>query len=191
MVPNQVEISSDDYKFSDLLSEGVDFYHLEASKDKAFYLKDTRHNKLLNPCEPVRDHYPFRKNSLPQVTIIELDSKLANDEIMYITVQQMTEDINKASLMVTFLRNAKDSQSESLFLKTELLRSVNFPRKGIEISQEIPFQSPVLLRLDQVKKNIWMSLITVVFQVRDIESINQLLLQFRLFPHNDNSKVVT
>jgi hypothetical protein len=30
MIPNQVEITNDDFKFADLLTEGVEFYHLEA-----------------------------------------------------------------------------------------------------------------------------------------------------------------
>jgi len=67
MIPNQVEITSDDFKFSDLLAEGVEFYRLKAANNKSFYLKDTRLNKLLNPAELVRDHYPFRKGSIPQV----------------------------------------------------------------------------------------------------------------------------
>jgi hypothetical protein len=94
-------------------------------------LKDTRLNKLLNPSELVRDHYAFRKGSIPQVTIIELNKKVAIEEIFYINVQQITEDINRASLMVKLLNNTNDNKNEAIFLKNELLRMANFPRKGI------------------------------------------------------------
>ena len=65
MIPNQVEISNDEFKFSDLLQEGLEFYNLHGD-EKPYFLKDTRLNKLLNPSEFVKDHFPFRKGSIPQ-----------------------------------------------------------------------------------------------------------------------------
>ena len=89
--------------------------------------------------------------TLTKVTIIELDTKMATDEIVYINVQQITEDINLASLMVKLLKNSKDAENESLFLKTELLRTTNFPRKGIDLYQDFLSENSIILRLDQVR----------------------------------------
>ena len=88
-------------------------------------------------------------NFLPyKVTIIELEKKMASEEIIFLTVQQITEDINRASLMLQILENSKDVESEALFLKTELLRSTGFPRKGTDFCYELA-HNPVILRLDQ------------------------------------------
>ena len=76
---------------------------------------------------------------------------MATDEIVYINVQQITEDINRASLMVKLLKNSKDAENESLFLKTELLRTTNFPRKGIDLYQDFLSENSIILRLDQVR----------------------------------------
>ena len=73
---------------------------------------------------------------------------MASEEIIFLTVQQITEDINRASLMLQILENSKDVESEALFLKTELLRSTGFPRKGTDFCHELA-HNPVILRLDQ------------------------------------------
>ena len=73
MIPNQIEITSDTQTMRDLLKEGIDFYHLTPAEHKEFFLVDTRLKKLLNPDILVKDHFPFRKGTTPQVWALRTD----------------------------------------------------------------------------------------------------------------------
>ena len=73
MIPNQIEITSDTQTMRDLLKEGIDFYHLTPAEHKEFFLVDTRLKKLLNPDILVKDHFPFRKGTTPQVLALRTD----------------------------------------------------------------------------------------------------------------------
>ena len=47
-------------------------------------------------------------------------------------IQMISGDISRLSLMLSLLQNAWDAESESFFIKNELIRAANFPRKSIE-----------------------------------------------------------
>ena len=58
MIPNQLEISNDESKFSDLLQEGLEFYNLDGEDSLGAAKLSLFPNKCYNPVlqTPLKDH---------------------------------------------------------------------------------------------------------------------------------------
>ena len=182
LIPHQIEINNEAYTFRDLLKEGIEFYRLYPTENKEFFLKDTRLGKLLNPGVLVRDHFLARKGMTPQVTLVEMDPHSAQKSILSMNIQMISSDISRLSLMLSLLRNAWDAESESFFIKNELIRAANFPRKSIE-SVDFNTASPELIRLDEVKKKVWIEFVTEIFLIVDPLSWEDGLSRFLTYYH--------
>jgi hypothetical protein len=165
MIPNQIEIGSE-VKFKDILEEGIEFYSLAPTPGNVLCLQDRSKNRLLNPNIYVRDYFIFKKGEIPQVTIVEVPAARAEKEINALSVNHFNDEIAKVFVVNEIITSSREKESEALFLKSELLRMVMFPRRvmGSDSHDRISKQ------LDGMKKFFWMDLISNIFD--NIDPLN-------------------
>ncbi|KAJ1528104.1 hypothetical protein ONE63_008019 [Megalurothrips usitatus] len=165
-IPSQFPVQ-EDTQFWMILKEALDFFGIDESKHKEFFLIDHKTHQIHNPSSYVRDFYFFKRSQYPQLELVymkpdEAFAALQQQELMHKLVE-----IGKVLLTWAILKNVDMVVQRVVFLHEELMKLPSFPRKALEADLDLYKGGEIgkeLLGLDVLHKFMWVRLIARMFE---------------------------
>ncbi|KAK6643812.1 hypothetical protein RUM43_000075 [Polyplax serrata] len=165
-IPSQFPVQ-EDTQFCQILRESLDFFGVEESKHKEYFLVDHKTRQIHNPSSYVRDFYFFKRSQYPQLELVYMKPEdafngLQRQELIYKFVE-----IGKVLLTWAILKNVDMVVQRVVFLHEELMKLPSFPRKALEADLDLYKKGELgkeLLGLDVLHKFMWVRLIARMFE---------------------------
>jgi protein unc-80 len=132
-IPTQA-IIAEDTLFSSILQEAVEFFGIADGKREQYYLFDVKTRQIHLPDTYVRDFYFFRRNVHPQLSLVSMNSKQAQEQLDRMAIYLKTTELSKVLFARHLLENTPLNHvySSMTFFHDELMKSPLFPRKSLE-----------------------------------------------------------
>lgn len=157
-IPTQA-IISEDTQFSSVLQEALDFFGIPDSKRSQYYLSDVKTQQIHIPDAYVRDFYLFRRNIYPQLLLVSMDNKKAQEELGQMSYYVKTTELSKVLFARYLLENTPFNQMNNYitFFHDELTKSPFFPRKALESDFNLysRLNDNEIFHLDMLHKYNW------------------------------------
>ncbi|XP_071097692.1 protein unc-80 homolog [Haliotis cracherodii] len=165
-IPSQLPIH-EDTQFSQILSEGLEFFNIPEDQVDSHFLVDTKTYQIQNLNSYVRDFYFFRRNFYPQLSLVRM-----NPDDAFLALQKRVftlkfVDIGKVLFTTAVLGSTPQHQIQNhvSFLHEEFLKHPAFPRKALEAEFDM-YHGPwgkELYGMDTLHKYTWTKLMTKMF----------------------------
>ncbi|XP_056632405.1 protein unc-80 homolog isoform X2 [Diorhabda sublineata] len=165
-IPSQFPVQ-EDTQFCQILREGLDFFGIEESKHKEFFLVDYKTHQIRNPSSYVRDYYFFKRSQYPQLELVHMKPDVAFNALQKQELLHKFVEIGKVLLTWAILKNVDMVVQRVVFLHEELMKLPSFPRKALESDLDLYKSGPLgkeLLGLDVLHKFMWVRLIARMFE---------------------------
>ncbi|XP_026299992.1 protein unc-80 homolog isoform X3 [Apis mellifera] len=166
-IPSQFPVQ-EDTQFCQILRESLDFFGIEESKHKEYFLVDYKTHQIRNSSSYVRDYYFFKGRS--QFSEIELVHMKPEDAFNALQRQELVHkfvEIGKVLLTWAILKNVDMVVQRVVFLHEELMKLPSFPRRALEADLDLYKGGEIgreLLGLDVMHKFMWVKLIARMFE---------------------------
>ncbi|XP_061939231.1 protein unc-80 homolog isoform X7 [Apis cerana] len=166
-IPSQFPVQ-EDTQFCQILRESLDFFGIEESKQKEYFLVDYKTHQIRNSSSYVRDYYFFKGRS--QFSEIELVHMKPEDAFNALQRQELVHkfvEIGKVLLTWAILKNVDMVVQRVVFLHEELMKLPSFPRRALEADLDLYKGGEIgreLLGLDVMHKFMWVKLIARMFE---------------------------
>ncbi|CAL7937444.1 unnamed protein product [Xylocopa violacea] len=166
-IPSQFPVQ-EDTQFCQILRESLDFFGIEESKQREYFLVDYKTHQIRNPSSYVRDYYFFKGRS--QFSEIELVHMKPEDAFNALQRQELVHkfvEIGKVLLTWAILKNVDMVVQRVVFLHEELMKLPSFPRRALEADLDLYKGGEIgreLLGLDVMHKFMWVKLIARMFE---------------------------
>ncbi|XP_043521274.1 protein unc-80 homolog isoform X3 [Frieseomelitta varia] len=166
-IPSQFPVQ-EDTQFCQILRESLDFFGIEESKQREYFLVDYKTHQIRNPSSYVRDYYFFKGRS--QFSEIELVHMKPEDAFNALQRQELIHkfvEIGKVLLTWAILKNVDMVVQRVVFLHEELMKLPSFPRRALEADLDLYKGGEIgreLLGLDVMHKFMWVKLIARMFE---------------------------
>ncbi|CAK9824157.1 Protein unc-80 homolog [Anthophora retusa] len=166
-IPTQFPVQ-EDTQFCQILRESLDFFRIEESKQREYFLVDYKTHQIRNPSSYVRDYYFFKGRS--QFSEIELVHMKPEDAFNALQRQELLHkfvEIGKVLLTWAILKNVDMVVQRVVFLHEELMKLPSFPRRALEADLDLYKGGEIgreLLGLDVMHKFMWVKLIARMFE---------------------------
>ncbi|KAG7191052.1 hypothetical protein KM043_007098 [Ampulex compressa] len=166
-IPSQFPVQ-EDTQFCQILRESLDFFGIEESKHREYFLVDYKTHQIRNPSSYVRDYYFFKGRS--QFSEIELVHMKPEDAFSALQRQELIHkfvEIGKVLLTWAILKNVDMVVQRVVFLHEELMKLPSFPRRALEADLDLYKGGEIgreLLGLDVMHKFMWVRLIARMFE---------------------------
>ncbi|XP_053975913.1 protein unc-80 homolog [Hylaeus volcanicus] len=166
-IPSQFPVQ-EDTQFCQILRESLDFFGIEESKHREYFLVDYKTHQIRNPSSYVRDYYFFKGRS--QFSEIELVHMKPEDAFNALQRQELVHkfvEIGKVLLTWAILKNVDMVVQRVVFLHEELMKLPSFPRRALEADLDLYKGGEIgreLLGLDVMHKFMWVKLIARMFE---------------------------
>ncbi|XP_050510714.1 protein unc-80 homolog isoform X5 [Diabrotica virgifera virgifera] len=165
-IPSQFPVQ-EDTQFCQILREALDFFGIEESKHKEFFLVDYKTHQIRNPSSYVRDYYFFKRSQYPQLELVHMKPDVAFNALQKQELLHKFVEIGKVLLTWAILKNVDMVVQRVVFLHEELMKLPSFPRKALESDLDLYKSGPLgkeLLGLDVLHKFMWVRLIARMFE---------------------------
>ncbi|KAJ8665380.1 hypothetical protein QAD02_007042, partial [Eretmocerus hayati] len=165
-IPSQFPIQ-EDTQFCQILRESLDFFGIEESKQKEYFLVDHKTHQIWNPNSYVRDFYFFKRSQYPQLELMHMKPEDAFKALQEQELVHKFTEIGKVMLTWAILKNVDMVVQRVVFLHEELMKLPSFPRKALEADLDLykgGELGDVLLSLDVMHKFMWVRLIARMFE---------------------------
>ncbi|XP_076183174.1 unc80, NALCN channel complex subunit isoform X2 [Ptiloglossa arizonensis] len=166
-IPSQFPVQ-EDTQFCQILRESLEFFGIEESKHREYFLVDYKTHQIRNPTSYVRDYYFFKGRS--QFSEIELVHMKPEDAFNALQRQELVHkfvEIGKVLLTWAILKNVDMVVQRVVFLHEELMKLPSFPRRALEADLDLYKGGEIgreLLGLDVMHKFMWVKLIARMFE---------------------------
>ncbi|XP_031838287.1 unc80, NALCN channel complex subunit isoform X5 [Nomia melanderi] len=166
-IPSQFPVQ-EDTQFCQILRESLNFFGIEESKQREYFLVDYKTHQIRNPSSYVRDYYFFKGRS--QFSEIELVHMKPEDAYNALQRQELVHkfvEIGKVLLTWAILKNVDMVVQRVVFLHEELMKLPSFPRRALEADLDLYKGGEIgreLLGLDVMHKFMWVKLIARMFE---------------------------
>ncbi|XP_046741954.1 protein unc-80 homolog isoform X2 [Diprion similis] len=165
-IPSQFPVQ-EDTQFCQILRESVDFFGIEESKHKEYFLIDYKTHQIHNPTSYVRDYYFFKRSQYPQLELVHMKPEEAFNALQRQELIHKFVEIGKVLLTWAILKNVDMVVQRVVFLHEELMKLPSFPRKALEADLDLYKGGEIgkeLLGLDVLHKFMWVRLIARMFE---------------------------
>ncbi|KAE8737653.1 hypothetical protein FOCC_FOCC016879, partial [Frankliniella occidentalis] len=165
-IPSQFPVQ-EDTQFCQILRESLDFFGIEESKQKEFFLVDHKTHQIHNPSSYVRDFYFFKRSQYPQLELVHMKQDEAFAALQQQELMHKFVEIGKVLLTWAILKNVDMVVQRVVFLHEELMKLPSFPRKALEADLDLFKGGEIgkeLLGLDVLHKFMWVRLIARMFE---------------------------
>nr|CAD7443504.1 unnamed protein product [Timema bartmani] len=165
-IPSQFPVQ-EDTQFCQILRESLDFFGIEESRHREFFLVDHKTHQIHNPSSYVRDFYFFKRSQYPQLELIHMKPEDAFNALQKQELLHKFVEIGKVLLTWAILKNVDMVVQRVVFLHEELMKLPSFPRKALEADLDLYKEGEMgkeLLGLDVLHKFMWVRLIARMFE---------------------------
>ncbi|KAG5895326.1 hypothetical protein JTB14_000598 [Gonioctena quinquepunctata] len=165
-IPSQFPVQ-EDTQFCQILREALDFFSIDESKQKEFFLVDYKTHQIRNQSSYVRDYYFFKRSQYPQLELVHMKPDIAFNALQKQELLHKFVEIGKVLLTWAILKNVDMVVQRVVFLHEELMKLPSFPRKALESDLDLYKRGPLgkeLLGLDVLHKFMWVRLISRMFE---------------------------
>ncbi|XP_069694357.1 protein unc-80 homolog isoform X2 [Periplaneta americana] len=165
-IPSQFPVQ-EDTQFCQILRESLDFFGIEESRHKEFFLVDHKTHQIHNPSAYVRDYYFFKRSQYPQLELVHMKPEEAFNALQAQELIHKFVEIGKVLLTWAILKNVDMVVQRVVFLHEELMKLPSFPRKALEADLDLYKGGEMgkeLLGLDVLHKFMWVRLIARMFE---------------------------
>ncbi|CAG9815242.1 unnamed protein product [Phaedon cochleariae] len=165
-IPSQFPVQ-EDTQFCQILREALDFFGIDESKQKEFFLVDYKTHQIRNSASYVRDYYFFKRSQYPQLELVHMKPEVAFNALQKQELVHKFVEIGKVLLTWAILKNVDMVVQRVVFLHEELMKLPSFPRKALESDLDLYKSGPLgkeLLGLDVLHKFMWVRLIARMFE---------------------------
>ncbi|CAB0043579.1 unnamed protein product [Trichogramma brassicae] len=165
-IPSQFPVQ-EDTQFCQILRESLDFFGIEESKHKEYFLVDHKTHQIHNPASYVRDYYFFKRSQYPQLELVHMEPEEAFNALQREELTHKFVEIGKVLLTWAILKNVDMVVQRVVFLHEELMKLPSFPRKALECDLDLykgGEYGKQLLAFDVMHKFMWVRLIARMFE---------------------------
>ncbi|KAK2588606.1 hypothetical protein KPH14_006375 [Odynerus spinipes] len=165
-IPSQFPVQ-EDTQFCQILRESLDFFRIEESKHREYFLVDYKTHQIHNPSSYVRDYYFFKRSQYPQIELVHMKPEDAFNALQRQELVHKFVEIGKVLLTWAILKNVDMVVQRVVFLHEELMKLPSFPRKALEADLDLYKGGEIgreLLGLDVMHKFMWVRLIARMFE---------------------------
>ncbi|XP_058795328.1 protein unc-80 homolog isoform X2 [Phymastichus coffea] len=165
-IPSQFPVQ-EDTQFCQILRESLDFFGIEESKHKEYFLVDHKTHQIHNPSSYVRDYYFFKRSQYPQLELVHMEPEDAFNALQRQELVHKFVETGKVLLTWAILKNVDMVVQRVVFLHEELMKLPSFPRKALEADLDLYKGGELgkeLLALDVMHKFMWVRLIARMFE---------------------------
>ncbi|RZF41260.1 hypothetical protein LSTR_LSTR010488, partial [Laodelphax striatellus] len=165
-IPSQFPVQ-EDTQFLQILRESLDFFTIDESQHKEFFLVDHKTHQIHNPNSYVRDYYFFKRSQYPQLQLVHMKPDEAFNALQRQELMHKFVEIGKVLLTWAILKNVDMVVQRVVFLHEELMKLPSFPRKALEADLDLYKGGEMgkeLLGLDVLHKFMWVRLIARMFE---------------------------
>ncbi|XP_023318464.1 protein unc-80 homolog isoform X2 [Trichogramma pretiosum] len=165
-IPSQFPVQ-EDTQFCQILRESLDFFGIEESKHKEYFLVDHKTHQIHNPASYVRDYYFFKRSQYPQLELVHMEPEEAFNALQREELTHKFVEIGKVLLTWAILKNVDMVVQRVVFLHEELMKLPSFPRKALECDLDLykgGEYGQQLLAFDVMHKFMWVRLIARMFE---------------------------
>ncbi|GLV31802.1 uncoordinated 80 [Carabus blaptoides fortunei] len=165
-IPSQFPVQ-EDTQFCQILRESLDFFGVDESRHKEYFLVDYKTHQIHNSSSYVRDYYFFKRSQYPQLELVHLKPEDAFNALQKQELLHKFVEIGKVLLTWAILKNVDMVVQRVVFLHEELMKLPSFPRKALESNLDLYKGGELgkeLLGLDVLHKFMWVRLIARMFE---------------------------
>ncbi|XP_071444564.1 protein unc-80 homolog isoform X1 [Hetaerina americana] len=165
-IPSQFPVQ-EDTQFCQILRESLDFFGIDETRHKEFFLVDHKTHQIHNPSAYVRDFYFFKRSQYPQLALVHMEPDDAYNALQKQALILKFVEIGKVLLTWAILKNVDMVVQRVVFLHEELMKLPSFPRKALESDIDLYKGGEMgkeLLGLDVLHKFMWVRLIARMFE---------------------------
>ncbi|GBP89584.1 Protein unc-80 homolog [Eumeta japonica] len=176
-IPSQFPVQ-EDTQFCQILRESLDFFGIEESNHKEYFLVDMKTRQIHNPINYVRDHYFFKRSQYPQLQLVHMKPQEAFIALQQQELLHKFVEIGKVLLTWAILKNVDMVVQRVVFLHDELMKLLSFPRKALEADLDLYNSGPLgsqLLGLDVLHKFIYLLIMPTLLQIYSNYQTNKLV----------------
>ncbi|KAF5273419.1 hypothetical protein FQA39_LY07436 [Lamprigera yunnana] len=165
-IPSQFPVQ-EDTQFCQILRESLDFFGIDESRHKEFFLVDYKTHQIRSPYSYVRDFYFFKRSQYPQLELVHMKPEEAFNALQQQELVCKFVEIGKVLLTWAILKNVDMVVQRVVFLHEELMKLPSFPRKALESDMDLYRGGEIgkqLMGLDVLHKFMWIRLIARMFE---------------------------
>ncbi|KAK4883609.1 hypothetical protein RN001_006928 [Aquatica leii] len=165
-IPSQFPVQ-EDTQFCQILRESLDFFGIDESRHKEFFLVDYKTHQIRSPYSYVRDFYFFKRSQYPQLELMHMKPEDAFNALQQQELVYKFVEIGKVLLTWAILKNVDMVVQRVVFLHEELMKLPSFPRKALESDMDLYKGGEIgkqLMGLDVLHKFMWIRLIARMFE---------------------------
>ena len=165
-IPSQFPIQ-EDTQFYQILVDSLDFFGIDDSLIKEYYLLDAKTNEIHNLNAFVRDFYFFKRSQYPQLSLVRLNPTKAFEKLQKQAFNLQFVEVGKALMSLAIVKSNYLSIQRVLFLHEELIKLPSFPRKALEAHFSLykGAMGKNMLGMDTLHKIVWIRLVARMFEV--------------------------
>ncbi|KOC65753.1 Protein unc-80 like protein, partial [Habropoda laboriosa] len=158
----------EDTQFRQILEESLDFFHIDKSKQREYFLVDCKTHQIRNPSSYVRDYYFFKgRLQYSEIQLVHMKPEDAFNTLQRQELIHKFVEIGKVLLTWAILKNVDMVVQRVVFLHEELMKLPSFPRRALEADLDLYKGGEIgreLLGLDVMHKFMWVKLIARMFE---------------------------
>ncbi|XP_036354476.1 protein unc-80 homolog isoform X2 [Octopus sinensis] len=165
-IPSQFPIQ-EDTKFSQILTDSLDFFNIPEDQHNSYFIVDTKSNHMHNLNSYVRDFYFFHRNIYPQLSLVHMNPDAAFQSLQKQAFVLKFVEFGKVLFSNAVLQSTQSHQLQNhvSFLHEEFMKLPTFPRKALEAEFNLYCGNwgKELYGMDTLHKYSWVKLINTMF----------------------------